>query len=124
MVRKLVQAGGTDPAHEPVLAVQRRLPIKMPNEVEGVSSFTTMWVALEYEVKMYFNMRVTFNNPALHSGGKVVGRTGETSLLLSSCIRRAIAESAVLHARILCDLFSSERKSKRYEDDWVFGPIR
>jgi hypothetical protein len=67
-----------------------------------------MWGALAYEVKMYFNMRATFGNPA-------------TLLILSSFIRNAIAESTVLHARILCDLFSSE--SKRYADDIGFPDL-
>jgi hypothetical protein len=73
-------------------------------------SSLSMWGTLAYEVKMYFNMRATFGNQA-------------TLLLLSSFIRNAIAESAVLHARILCDLFSSEKKSKKYPDDIGFSDL-
>ena len=67
-----------------------------------------MWVVLAYEVKMYMNMRATFGDLA-------------TLLILSGFIQRAIAESAVLHARILCDLFSSE--GKRYPDDIRFSDL-
>jgi hypothetical protein len=72
----------------------------------------SMWGALAYEVKMYFAMRVTDANQA-------------TSLLLSGFIRNAIAESTVLHARILCDLFSCETKktSKLYQDDVGFSDL-
>jgi hypothetical protein len=75
---------------------------------EGTSSLSRMWGALAYEIKMYFAMRATHGNPS-------------TSLLLSGFIGNAIAESAILHARILCDLFSSE--SKRWEDDIGFSDL-
>jgi hypothetical protein len=59
---------------------------------------------------MYFNMRATFDSPA-------------ALLLLSSFIRNAIAESTVLHARILCDLFSSKSKSKNHADGIGFSDL-
>jgi hypothetical protein len=77
---------------------------------EGTSSLSRMWGALAYEIKMYFAMRATHGNPS-------------TPLLLSSFIGNAIAESAILHARILCDLFSSEKKSKKYPDDIGFSDL-
>ena len=75
---------------------------------EGTSSLSRMWGALAYEIKMYFAMRATHGSLS-------------TSLLLSGFIGNAIGESAILHARILCDLFSSE--SKRWEDDIGFSDL-
>jgi hypothetical protein len=71
----------------------------------------SMWGALAYEVKMYFAMRATFGDYA--------------TVKKNTWIRNAIAESAVLHARILCDLFSSETKktSKLYKDDIGFSDL-
>ena len=93
-----------------------------------------MWEALAYEVKMYFGMRATNGNPvaaatamlkaAPSTGGAVSDAaviSAATSLLKSTFIGNAIAESAVLHARILCDLFSSEDKS--YPDDIGFSDL-
>ena len=67
--------------------------------------------ALAYEVKMYFAMRATFGDNA--------------TAKQHTWIRNAIAESAVLHARILCDLFCSEAKkaSKLYKDDIGFSDL-
>ncbi len=66
------------------------------------------WVVLTYEVDMYFNMLATSRNAA-------------TFFLLNGSIRNAIAESTVLHARILCDLFSSEGKS--HDNDIGFSDL-
>ena len=75
-----------------------------------MSSSLSMWGAFAYEVKMYTAMLVTYNSPA-------------TLPLFSVYFRNAIAESAVLHARILCDLFSSEGKSNGHKDDIGFSDL-
>ena len=66
------------------------------------------WLVLAYEIRMFRYMRIAFNFPA-------------TLIVFGGPVRNAIAESAVLHARILCDLFSSE--SKRHEDDIGFSDL-
>lgn len=65
------------------------------------------WAVLEYEVAMYLEMRRLSADPA--------------TLLLSDPIRNALAESHVLHARILCDLFSKEKREK--DDDIDFQDL-
>lgn len=95
---------------------------------------TTSWVTLAYEVKMFSFLLVTNDNPAAAATAIIKGPpsaavpasdaaviTAATSLLSSTFIGNAIAESAVLHARILCDLFSSEDKS--YPDDIGFSDL-
>jgi hypothetical protein len=96
-------------------------------------SSTTSWVVLAYEVTMYFHMRAAHGNPAAVAA-MIKGEPGTagaasdaavisaaTLLLSSTFIGNAIAESAVLHARILCDLFSSEDKS--HPDDVGFSDL-
>lgn len=66
------------------------------------------WLVLAYEVQMFRYMRIAYNSP-------------ETLIVFGKPMRNAMVESTILHARILCDLFSSE--SKRHEDDIGFSDL-
>ena len=67
------------------------------------------WKVLGYEVAMYFEMRRLLGDSA--------------TLLLSTSVRNALVESHVLHARILCDRFSYEKRREKFGDDVDFTDL-
>jgi len=58
---------------------------------------------------MYFEMRRLLGDSA--------------TLLLSTSVQNALVESHVLHARILCDRFSYEKKQEKFPDDIDFTDL-
>lgn len=67
------------------------------------------WDVIGYEVQMYFGMRAILASPALFAG---------------QLIKNAIVESAVLHMRILCEVFTSTCPGENPKrDDIQFGHL-